>query len=89
MKYVHSTPLVPCTWCEKETRLRAPTRRLDIDDEDGVNIPLCHTCCVETGTLANGYTWTKNILSGKPVMIHVSSKGNPAVDPAFERYHTM
>ena len=80
MRYVHSTPLSPCILCKQETQLRS-------DDVEGV--PLCHTCCVETDTLAKGYTWTKNILSGKPVMIHVSEKGNPAVDPAYERYHTM
>lgn len=31
----------------------------------------------------------KNLMSGKPVMIRRSERGNPALDPSMEGYFTM
>ena len=49
---------------------------------------LCHACCVETGTLKDGFAWSVNCLSGRVIMIPDYTKGT-ILDPAREGYHSM
>lgn len=50
---------------------------------------LCRDCCIDLKMAPEGYAFSKNILSGKEIMIREENKGVPHMDPAYERYHCM
>lgn len=62
----------------------------DVDSaRKGESAVLCRDCCIETDNIPETYAISRNMMSGKKILIPEEDKGRTGLDPALESYWSM